>query len=444
MSDTAKSIAGLSPEEKRAYLAQLLRKKAGEASEQQNPIPALSSLSHGQRALWFLHQLAPQSPAYNLLYAARIRTPLDILALQRSFRALLQRHPILTATYTMHNGEPVQAFHPQQATLLELIDASAWSWEQLNQRLQEQADRPFDLERGPILRIILFSRAEQDYVLSLIIHHIAVDFWSLDLIIHELRLLYAAERTGVPLPLPARPPQYTDYIRWQSEMLAGPEGKRLWEYWRQELAGELPMLNLPLDRPRPPVQTYRGASYTVDFGEELSRQLKALAQAERVTLYTLLLAAFETLLFRYTDQNDILIGTTTVARSRADLQGIVGYLANPVVLGIHPAADLPFKDLLSQVRRKVITVLEHQDYPFPLLVERLQPRRDASYSPLFQTMFIWDILHGHEDVKALLAATYTDHVEQPETAARLAQESLKLETYTLGQQGAPFDLSLRI
>jgi amino acid adenylation domain-containing protein len=444
MSDTAKSIAGLSPEEKRAYLAQLLRKKTGEASEQQNPIPALSSLSHGQRALWFLHQLAPQSPAYNLLYAARIRTPLDILALQRSFRALLQRHPILTATYTMHNGEPVQAFHPQQATLLELVDASAWSWEQLNQRLQEQADRPFDLERGPILRIILFSRAEQDYVLSLIIHHIAVDFWSLDLIIHELRLLYAAERTGVPAPLPARPPQYTDYIRWQAEMLAGPEGERLWAYWRQELAGELPMLNLPLDRPRPPVQTYRGASYTFDFGEELSRQLKAFAQAERVTLYTLLLAAFETLLFRYTDQNDILIGTTTVARSRADLQGIVGYLANPVVLRVNPAADLSFKDLLSQVRRKVITVLEHQDYPFPLLVERLQPRRDASYSPLFQTMFIWDILHGHEDVKALLAATYTDHVEQPETAARLAQESLKLETYALGQQGAPFDLSLRI
>src|SRR6266516_1999844 len=170
MSDTAKKIAGLSPEEKRAYLAQLLHKKAvvAEETEQQTPTPALSSLSHGQRALWFLHQLAPESPAYNLLYAARIRTPLDILALQRSFRALLQRHPILTATYSMHNGEPVQTFHPQQATSLELIDASSWSWEQLNQRLQEEADRPFDLERGPILRIILFSRAEQDYLLSLI------------------------------------------------------------------------------------------------------------------------------------------------------------------------------------------------------------------------------------------------------------------------------------
>src|SRR6266704_3178965 len=390
MSDTAKSIAGLSPEEKRAYLAQLLRKKAGEASEQQNPIPALSSLSHGQRALWFLHQLAPQSPAYNLLYAARIRTPLDILALQRSFRALLQRHPILTATYTMHNGEPVQAFHPQQATLLELIDASAWSWEQLNQRLQEQADRPFDLERGPILRIILFSRAEQDYVLSLIIHHIAVDFWSLDLIIHELRLLYAAERTGVPAPLPARPPQYTDYIRWQAEMLAGPEGERLWAYWRQELAGELPMLNLPLDRPRPPVQTYRGASCTFELGEELSKQLKALANAEKTTLYTILLAAFQTLLYRYTAQDDILIGTTTLGRSRAELEKIVGYVANPVVLRANLSGNPTFKELLGRVRQTVIGALEHQDYPFPLLVERLQPKRDASYSPLFQTLFVLD------------------------------------------------------
>ncbi len=446
MSDTAKSIAGLSPEEKRAYLAQLLRKKArvGAATEQQNPTPALSSLSHGQRALWFLYQLAPESPAYNLLYAARIRTPLDISALQRSIRALLQRHPILTATYTMHNGEPAQGFHPQQEISLELIDVSAWSWEQLNQRLQEEADRPFDLELGPILRIILFKRAEQDYLLSLIVHHIAVDFWSVDLIIDELRLLYAAEQIGVPAPLPVRPPQYTDYISWQPEMLAGPEGERLWAYWQQELAGELPMLNLPLDRPRPPVQTYRGASYTFDFGEELSQQLKALAQAERVTLYTLFLAAFEALLFRYTDQNDILIGTTTFARSRADLQGVVGYLANPVVLRVNPAADLPFKDLLSQVRRKVITALEHQDYPFPLLVERLQPRRDASYSPLFQTMFIWDMQRGREGVRAPLAATHTAHLGQAETAARLAQESLRLETYVVGQQGAPFDLSLRI
>src|SRR5215472_13771426 len=192
------------------------------------------------------------------------------------------------------------------------------------------------------------------------------------------------------------------------------------------------MLNLPLDRPRPPVQTYQGASYSIELGEELSRQLKAFAQAERVTLYTLLLTAFETLLFRYTDQNDILIGTTTVARSRADLQQIVGYVANPVVLRIHPAADLPFRDLLSQVRHKVITTLEHQDYPFPLLVERLQPRRDASYSPLFQTMFVWDMQPGREDVRALLAATHVAHEGQPETAARLAQESLKLEAYALG------------
>jgi len=444
MTDTPKRIADLSPEEKRAYLAQLLRKKAGIEADgsrapriTSTPSPPLP-LSHGQRALWFLHQLAPGSAAYNLLYAARIRSTLDIPALQGALQALIQRHPILSSTYTMHAGEPVQRFHPQQNVSVEVIDASTWSWEYLYKQVQEEGDRPFDLGQGPVLRTKLFMLAAQDYVLCLTLHHIAIDFLSLDLLIDELRVLYAAQRVGVQAPLPQHAPQYTDYMRWQSDLLASSEGERLWAYWQQQLAGELPLLNLPLDRPRPPVQTYRGASHNFELGEELSKQLKALAGVERVTLYMLLLAAFQVLLYRYTDQEDILVATPMVGRSRAELEKIAGYLTNPVVLRTNLSGNPPFKELLGQVRHTVIDAIEHQDYPFPLLVERLQPKRDASYSPVFQTVFVWDKPRDFEQVSPAL------RFGQDETATHLAQELLKLEQIILAQQGAAFDLTLRM
>ena len=441
MSDTHKKVSDLSREEKRTLLAELLRKKAkgaggGEATNGHTSTTiGWSPLSHGQRALWFLYRLASESPAYNLLYAAHVRSSLDIPSLQRAVQALLERHPLLTATYTMRDGEPVQRVHPDYKLRVEVIDASSWSREQLNQQLLEEGDRPFDLERGPVLRIKVFRQAAQDDLLSLTFHHIAVDFWSLDILIDELCLLYAAERAGVEAPLPAQVPQYTDFVRWQADMLAGPEGERHWTYWQHELSGELPMLNLPLDRPRPSVQTYRGASCTFELGEELSKQLKALANAEKTTLYTILLAAFQTLLYRYTDQDDILIGTTTLGRSRAELEKIVGYVANPVVLRANLSGNPTFKELLGRVRQTVIGALDHQDYPFPLLVERLQPRRDASYSPLFQTLFVLD--RSREPWEASRSG-------EGETAARLAQERLRLEPFIYGQQGAPFDLTLRM
>jgi amino acid adenylation domain-containing protein len=420
MSDIVKKLANLSPEEKRAYLAKLLREKANQSKD-------WLSLSHGQRALWFLHRLAPESPAYNLIYAARIRSTLDIQALQRSINTLLQLYPILTTTYTMRNGVPIQRFHSQQQIPVEIIDASPWSWEQLNQQLQVEGDHPFDLEQGPILRIKLYRRTAQDYMLALTVHHIAVDFLSLDILINELSTLYSANvgvsasaGDAVYVPLSQGGPQYADYIRWQTEMLASPQGERLWTYWQQELAGELPMLNLPIDRPRPPVQTYRGASHTFQLDQELSRRLKSLATAEKATLYMLLLAAFQVLLFRYTDQEDILIGTPSLGRSRADLERIVGYLVNPVVLRSDLSGNPSFKDLLNQVRHKVIAALEHQDYPFSLLVERLQPKRDPSYSPLFQAMFILD------------------------RSPQIARGGLGLEPVILEQRGAPFDLTLRM
>src|SRR2546421_5065696 len=440
MSDTHKKASDLSREEKRTLLAELLRKKAkgaggGEATNGHTSTATdWSPLSHGQRALCFLYRLAPESPAYNLLYAAHVRSTLDIPALQRAVQALLERHPLLTATYTMRDGEPVQRFHPDRQLRVEVIDVSSWSREQLNQRLLEEGDRPFDLERGPVLRIKVFRQAAQDDLLSLTVHHIAVDFWSLDMLINELCLLYAAERGGLPAPLPAPVAHYPDFVRWQADMLASSAGEGHWTYWQQQLQGPLPMLNLPLDRPRPAVQNYRGASHTFELGEELFHQLKALASAAKTTLYTLLLAAFELLLYRYTDQDDILIGTTTLGRSRAELEKIVGYVANPVVLRANLSGNPTFKELLGRVRQTVIGALDHQDYPFPLLVERLQPRRDASYSPLFQTFFVFEKPRDPWEQDPSLS----------EPIQSAIQGRLRLEPFIYGQQGAPFDLTLRM
>jgi amino acid adenylation domain-containing protein len=429
MNESSKNFAHLSPEEKRALLARLLREKA-RASEAKEWAP----LSQGQRALWFLYRLAPESTAYNLLYTARIRSTLDIPTLQHALQTLVLRYPILATTYTTRNGEPVQRFHSDQQVRAEIVDATTWSVEALNQRLYEEGNRPFDLEKGPILRIQIFQRSAQENILALTVHHIALDFWSLDILVDELYLLYAAERVGTQAPLPQVGKPFTEYVRWQSEMLAGVEGERLWAYWKEKLSGALPMLSLPTDRPRPAVQTYRGASHSFPLSDELTRQLRTLANSEKTTLYTVVLAAFKTLLSRYSNQDDILVGTPMLGRNHVDLERIVGYLVNPVVLRTSLAENPTFKELLARVRQTVGGALDHQDFPFPLLVERLQPKRDPSYSPLFQTLFIWDRPRSRNEQELALPG---------DNAGQLAKQ-LKLEPYIMGQQGAPFDITLTI
>jgi amino acid adenylation domain-containing protein len=443
MSDTFKGIANLSAEEKRAYLAELLRKKAARGGATAPPaVTEWLPLSLGQRALWFLHRLAPESAAYNLMYAAHVRSSLDVPILRQALQKLVQRHPILSATYALQRGEPAQQLHAAQPVQFEVVDASNWSEERLLQRIEEEGDRPFDLEHGPTLRSTLYMLTPRDYVFELAIHHVAADFWSFELLVDELSVLYAAEKLGIEPPAVGGW-QYSDYIRWQAEMLAGPESERHWQYWQEALAGDLPVLNLPTDRPRPPVQTYRGTSYAFKLDEELTRRLKELAAAERVTPYMLLLAAFQTLLYRYTDQEDILVGTPAAGRSRADMQRTLGYFSNPVVLRADFSGNPDFKTVLGKVRRSVIGALEHQDYPFPLLVEKLQPRRDPSYSPLFQAVFVWDQQHQFDEGASLVSAQ-TLLFGQGETSARIAQERLRLETIVIAQRGAPFDLTLRM
>lgn len=344
-------------------------------------------LSPGQRGLWFLHELAPDSVAYNIARAVRLRTALDVEALRRAFQTLLNRHAALRATFVTVDGDARQRIREHVEVSFVVHNAATWSASQLHEHLTREGHRPFNLEQGPLLRINLFKRGEDDCFLLLVVHHIAVDFWSLAILMHELGELYQADTEGRTAHLSTLPLQYTDEARRQTELLHGAEGERLWSYWKKQLAGDLPVLRLPTDRPRPTVQTYRGSSQTIVLDADLARRLKSLGVERGATLYMTLLAAFQTLLQRYTGQEEIIVGSPTNGRHRADLMGLVGYFVNSVPMRADLSGDPTFGEFLERTRQVVLGALEHQHYPFAHLVERLQPVRDPAQSPIFQVMF---------------------------------------------------------
>jgi amino acid adenylation domain-containing protein len=411
----------LSPAAKRAKLAELLQQQAS---------PASFPLSPGQQALWFLYKLAPESWAYNVLFSARICSPVDVLALQQAFQALIDRHPSLRTIYTTQDGSPVQQIQASAQVHFVETDATGWSDDRLHDRLTAAARTPFDLETGPVLRVHLFTRSTTDRVLLLVAHHIAIDLWSLTILLDELRTIYAAQIAGVSASLPTLDVRYADYVRWhQQQPMAAAS-----DYWRQQLAGELPTLDLPTDRSRPSVQTFAGASQTFELSPALTQQLKALARSEEATLYTILLAAFQVLLHRYTHQPEILVGTPTAGRNKREFAGIVGDLINSVVMRADLAGNPTFTAFLAQVRGTVIAALEHQDYPFSHLVEQIHPAQGASHSPLFQAFFIFQKLQRFEEL--------SDFILPIASAVQIDFGGLKLAPYPLPHQEGQFDLTL--
>ncbi len=394
-------------------------------------------LSHGQRALWFLHQLDPASAAYNVPGALTIEGELDAGALRRAFQALADRHPSLRSTFAAPAGEPVQRIQPGIEVPFVEESAARWSDETLAERLAEEAERPFDLAAGPLLRVFLFERSKQEHVLLVVVHHIVTDFWSQAVLLEELGNLYAAELTGEPANLPAPTLRYADFVRWQRRMLAGERGERLRAYWRGRLGGELPALDLPTDRPRPPVQTFGGATLRRRLSRRLADGLAAVGRQGQATPFMTLLAAFQALLYRYTGQPDLMVGVPTAGRGTASLSGVVGYFVNPVVVrgGLHDSP--PFARLLAQVRGNVLEAFEHQDYPFPVVVEELQPERDPSRSPLFQVMFVLQRaprLRGQDLTPFAL--------NEPEV--RIVVGGLPVVSTPLPERFAQFDLTLTL
>ncbi|NEP36451.1 amino acid adenylation domain-containing protein, partial [Moorena sp. SIO3B2] len=392
-------------------------------------------LSYGQKAMWFLWQLAPNSGAYNISVAIQISDPVDVKVWHQVCQKFRERHPILGSIFPKLDIEPIQKVnHNQELDFLE-INTSTWSQDELQERLLKEHYHPFALDTDSVMRVRYFTRSEGEQILLLTIHHIAWDGRSIDLSMTELSKLYQAQTSGLKASLPLIQSTYRDYVRWQKEMVDSTQGEKLWSYWQQKLAGELPVLNLPTDKPRPPIQTFRGSAQYWHLPEELNQQLRNLAKKENVTLYMVLLAAFQILLYRYTGQEDILVGSVTSGRSQAEFASIVGYFVNPVVLRANLSGDETFQEFLTQVRHTVLEALEHQDYPFALLVERLQPQRDPSRSPIFQVAFaLLQFQQSSENSKFLL--------NQRQSSVNWG--GIEVTPLTMPNQEGLFDLDLEI
>jgi amino acid adenylation domain-containing protein len=411
-------VSGLSAQEKRALLSRLLVERAQASA-------APHALSYGQRSLWFLHNLAPASPAYTITYAGRITGELDVSALERAAQALVDRHAILRTTYAVRNDAPVQLVHPKWPVHIARHELGP-DEDELRGWLRRESNRPFNLQTGPVFRLSLLRRGSDEHVLVLAVHHIAVDFWSIDVMLDELRLLYAAEHGSAAPPPPQQ--RYVDYVDWQLHMLDGADADRLWDYWRVQLAGDIPNIKLPIDRPRPAAQTYRGALHRFTLDAGLGTALREAGRRAGATPYVTFLAAFAALLHRYSGQDDFLIGSPFGCRDRPELEGVVGYIANPVVLRADVHGDPTFTSLLTRMKDTVLGALAHQDYPFALLVERLRPARDLSHTPLSQVSFAWEQPRRFQD--------------GPGSGSE--QAGLNLTTEHIGQGGAPVDLMMQV
>ncbi|MDJ0508250.1 MAG: amino acid adenylation domain-containing protein [Crocosphaera sp.] len=426
MSHISQDLNNLSSQEKRELLAKLIQEKA-QQSKKKYP------LAYGQRPLWFLYKFASESAVNNAAYVARLHKDLDIQALQEAFNKLIERHLVLRTTYFMDNDQPMAKVHDEMPLKLNQVDVSHWTQQEIDHWLDQEADLPFNLEQGPIIRVsVLIDSSTQDPpvkqtpILILVIDHITLDFWSVELLINELRQIYHGIRSNTEVSLPPIALQYSDYVKWQHDMLAGETGEKLWKYWKGKLAGELPALNLPIDYPRQPIQTYKGKKLSFSLGKELTFELKELAKVNGVTLYMTILAVFEILLYRYTGQDDILIGSAVVNRNQAELENTFGYFTNAVVLRTALSENPTFRELLHRIRPVVLEAMENKDFPFTLLVERLQPVHDISRPPIVQVGIAWEQIRRHS------------------YGQKTGSEYLIEETLTSGPRGANLDLNLMV
>ncbi len=394
MSDIAKQITELSVE-KRQLLERYL-KSAGLNLTDAIIIPQRRDtnkfpLSYAQERIWFMDQLEPNRAIYNMPDTHSFKGALDLEALERSLSELVRRHEILRTTFALVEGTPVQVIAGPARLRLAVVELSGLGAEARASEAQrlanEEAQEPFDLSRGPLFRMRLLRLGEAEHVLLLTMHHIISDGWSLGVLGRELATLYEAYQAGASSPLAELPIQYADFAVWQREWLRGAVQEKQLGYWREQLGGELPVLELPADRPRPARQRYRGAAANIEVSAELSGRLQELGREGGATLFMTLLAAFKVLLWRYSGQAEILVGTPIANRNRAETENLIGFFVNTLVLRTQVSGGESFRELLAQVRETTLGAYEHQDVPFEKLVEELQPERSLSHQPLFQVLF---------------------------------------------------------
>jgi amino acid adenylation domain-containing protein len=396
--------------------------------------PNCFPLSMGQRAQWFLHRLAPESAAYNVAFVARIVSTIDPAALRLAFERVVERHAVLRTTYHSTDTEPCQRVHSTTPLDFEQIAASAWSPDDLDAQVQTEYARPFDLEAGPVLRLRLFTVAPNNHVFLLVIHHIACDGWSTGVILRDFRRFYESALEGRPVDAPPPERSYVDFVRYQAELLNGLEGAAHWNYWKSELAGELPSLEMPVDHPWPAAPSGRGASHHFSVDGETWTRLKELAGREGVTPFTVLLAAYQVLLMRHCNQEDVVVGTPLYGRHE-EYGDVVGYFVNPAPVRGKISGNPSFRVFLRQIWQKVLDASTHgEDFPFALLVEALQPARGAGRTPIFQTLF--NLLSANS-LGPLGRLLYGSPEDPP-----VAFGPFQIQPFPLDQEEGQFDLAL--
>lgn len=349
-------------------------------------------LSFAQQRLWFLDQLMPNHPFYNVYSTMRLKGPLRLDALSSSVKYLVQRHESLRTTFVLRDGRPLQVISPASEISVPLIDLQALPSHLQQQKVlqiaSQEVRRPFDLARGPLLRLTLLRLNAQEHVLLLTMHHIICDEWSIEVLLDELTRLYDAASKGQEAKLPDLPIQYADFAFWQRQWLQGERHAAQLAYWTRQLQDAPPLLDLPTDHPHPPVQRFQGATLAFGLTAPLSRELRALSRREGVTLFMTLLTAFQTLLFRYSGQADVLIGSPIANRTLTEVEGLIGFFVNTLVLRTDLSGNPSFRDLLARVREMALGAYAHQDLPFEQVIDVLHLEREMGHQPLVQVFFV--------------------------------------------------------
>jgi amino acid adenylation domain-containing protein len=391
--DVTGTLGSLGPAQRRQLLARLLHEQGNGAARVYPP-------SYAQQRLWFMDQVAPGNAFYNVDYAIRLKAAIDVPALERALNEIVRRHDTLRTTFMMVDGSPVQRVAPALHVPLPVVSIAHLPEEEREaetvRHASAEARIPFDLEHGPLIRTSLLRLGEQDWVFLLAMHHIVCDGWSMLVFNGELTALYAAFAAGESSPLPPLPIQYSDFTMWQRQYLAGPVLAEQLAFWKQQLA-DAPVLRLPTDRPRAGVPTFAGSYHVMSLSSELTRALKDLSGREGVTLFMTLLAAFKVLLLRYTGQEDIVVGTPVANRNRVELERLIGFFVNMLVMRTDLSGNPSFLEVLRRVRETALAAYDNQNVPFEKVIEVLHPERDLSFSPVFQVSFQLFEIPGADD-----------------------------------------------
>ncbi|HEV2735927.1 MAG TPA: condensation domain-containing protein, partial [Longimicrobiaceae bacterium] len=431
----AELIGQLSQADRRSLLKELLRERRSADDRDRVPrrsLPGPWPLSFAQQRLWVVDRLEPASAAYNLPYALRLRGELDAAALRASLQALVDRHETLRTTFAERGGAPVQVVHP--AAPMPLVELDLRGLPEAEREAEavrvaaEEALRPFDLARGPLLRCTLLRVGEAEHVLCFTMHHIVSDGWSRRVLVREVSALYAAFGRGEEPRLPELPVQYADFALWQRERLSGPVLEEQVRYWRERLAGAPPLLDVPADRPRLPVRSPRAAVQSFVLPAGVTGGLRELGRREGATPFMTLLAGWQALLRTYSGQEDVVVGTTVAGRVRVETEGLIGFFVNLLALRADLSGDPTWAELLGRVRETALGAYSHQEVPFERLVEALSVERSLTHTPVFQVTFD---LESAADGDGLALGALA--VEPFETGAAAAKFDLELSLYDDGE-----------